>query len=60
MPLRSPLHPPEKAADYYEILGVKRTATDKEIKKAFRKLSLEWHPDKNPDNKEEARRTRSE
>jgi len=40
--------------DYYEILGVPRSADDRAIKKAFRKLSVKWHPDKNPDNKEEA------
>lgn len=36
--------------DFYEILEVPRGATDKEIKKAFRKLAMKWHPDKNPDN----------
>ena len=38
----------------YEILGVKSDATLEEIKKAYKKLSLRWHPDKNIDNKEEA------
>lgn len=32
---------------YYLVLGVKRDATDQQIKKAFRKLSLQYHPDKN-------------
>lgn len=40
--------------DYYEILGVPRTATEDDIRKGYRRQALRWHPDKNPDNKEQA------
>lgn len=40
--------------NYYEMLELTSSATESDIKKAYRKLALKWHPDKNPDNQKEA------
>ncbi|XP_009508040.1 dnaJ homolog subfamily B member 8 [Phalacrocorax carbo] len=41
-------------ADYYKVLGLQKSASQDDVKKSYHKLALRWHPDKNPNNKEEA------
>jgi molecular chaperone DnaJ len=45
-----------KNSDFYAALGVEKDATAEQIKSAYRKAALQWHPDRNPNNKEEAER----
>jgi DnaJ family protein B protein 4 len=42
------------SADYYSVLKVGRTASEDDLKRAYRRLAMKWHPDKNPGNKKEA------
>ena len=45
----------QKRRDYYEVLGVDKASTLDQVKKAYKKLAMKWHPDKNPDDMENAK-----
>jgi curved DNA-binding protein CbpA len=47
-----------KKRDYYEVLGLNKDASDEDIKKAYRKLAMKHHPDRNPDSKDAEKPTR--
>ncbi|MGB7156037.1 MAG: DnaJ domain-containing protein, partial [Candidatus Acidiferrales bacterium] len=46
--------PAASKKDYYEILGLTRDAAGDQIKSAYRKAAMKWHPDRNPEHKSEA------
>ena len=43
---------PPSTTNYYAVLGITKDANEEEIKKAYRKTALKYHPDRNPDNKQ--------
>ena len=48
-------NPEDTGKDFYQILGISRAATDAEIKKAYRKLAMRWHPDKSGQSDEHSK-----